>query len=261
MNVSFNIVIPARYGSSRLPGKPLRLLAGRPMIEHVHRRALESGAREVVVATDDERIDAAVRNFGGRACMTAADHPSGTDRLAEVVQRLGWSDETIVVNLQGDEPLMPPALIEQVAGDLAAHAQAPMATVCATITTTAELFDPHVVKVVTDNAGFALYFSRAPIPWDRDAFGATNEQLPAGLEHFRHIGLYAYRAAFLKHYRDLQPCPMERAEALEQLRVLWHGVRIHVARAVTHPGPGVDTEQDIARVEALLSAEEGGARS
>ncbi|MGA7802570.1 MAG: 3-deoxy-manno-octulosonate cytidylyltransferase [Gammaproteobacteria bacterium] len=257
MSARFNIVIPARYGSSRLPGKPLRLLAGRPMIEHVHRRAVESGAREVIVATDDVRIEAAVRDFGGTVCMTAADHPSGTDRLAEVVRQLQWADDTVVVNLQGDEPLMPPALIEQVAGDLAGQGQAGMATVCAPITTTAELFDPHVVKVVADGAGFALYFSRAPIPWDRDAFAVTNEELPAGLEHFRHIGLYAYRAAFLKHYSELQPCPMERAEALEQLRALWHGVRIHVVRAVAHPGAGVDTEQDIARVEQLLSAGQG----
>lgn len=254
MSTRFKVVIPARYGSSRLPGKPLRRLAGRPMIEHVHERALQSGAQAVVVATDDARIEAVVRDFGGTVCMTEPEHQSGTDRLGEVVRRLGWADDTIVVNLQGDEPLMPPALIEQVATDLALHSPAGIATACAPIGTTAELFDPHVVKVVTDGGGFALYFSRAPIPWDREAFAVTNEELPTGLQHFRHIGLYAYRASFLKQYSELGPCPIERAEALEQLRALWHGISIHVAHAVQLPGPGVDTEQDIARVEQVLSS-------
>ena len=166
----FKVVIPARYGSSRLPGKPLRELAGRPMVEHVYRRACESGAEQVVIATDDARIEAVARGFGAAVEMTPPEHPSGTDRLAEVVERLGWPDDAIIVNLQGDEPLMPPALIRQVADNLAAQPQAAIATLCTPIIEAAEFFDPNVVKVVSDGAGFALYFSRAPIPWSRDAF-------------------------------------------------------------------------------------------
>lgn len=248
----FKVAIPARYASSRLPGKPIRELAGKSMIEHVYRRAQESGAYEVVIATDDERIADTAQGFGAKVCMTATTHRSGTDRLAEVAATLGWLDDDIVVNLQGDEPLMSPALIRQVAEDLATRADAPMATACTRIHTTAELFDPHAVKVVRDAQGYALYFSRAPIPWDRDAFAITTEELPEGIEHFRHIGLYAYRAGFLKQYTALAPCALEATESLEQLRVLWHGVKIHVAEAEQMPGPGVDTEQDVEKVERLL---------
>ena len=248
----FKVVIPARYGSSRLPGKPLRVLAGRPMIEHVYRRGLESGAGEVIIATDDVRIQSVARDFGAQVVMTAVDHPSGTDRLAEVVDVMGWSDSTLVVNLQGDEPLMPPALIQQVAGNLAGNAEAAIATLATPITAAEDVFDPNVVKVVTDQRGFALYFSRAPIPWERDAFAAGRDRLPETVAYRRHLGLYAYRVGFLRQYRTLAPAPVEGAEKLEQLRALWHGVCIHVDDAVTAPGPGVDVEADAERVERLL---------
>ncbi len=250
--VPFRVVIPARYGATRLPGKPLRPLGGRPLLEHVHRRAAASGAEEVVVATDHPEVQRVAEGFGARALLTSPGHASGTERLAEVVERLGWPPDTVVVNLQGDEPFMPPELLAQVAADLAEHPQAPVATLCAPIATAAELFDPHVVKVVRDAAGYALYFSRAPIPWDREAFGGTEERLPPGSVHHRHIGLYAYRAGFLARYVAWPPCPPERLEALEQLRVLWHGERIHVALAERPAPPGVDTEEDLARAERLL---------
>lgn len=254
----FKVVIPARYGSTRLPGKPLRLLAGRPMVEHVYRRARESGAAQVVIATDDARIETAAWSFGAEVVLTSPDHPSGTDRLAEVVDRLGWVDDSVVVNVQGDEPLMPPALIRQVADNLAAHPEAAIATLGTPLDDAAEFFDPNVVKVVADRQGLALYFSRAPIPWDRDGFARGRDRLPPGIPHRRHLGLYAYRAAFLRAYRDLEPAPLERSEMLEQLRALWHGYRIHVADAVAQPGPGVDVETDAQRVEALLKSMEGG---
>ena len=248
--MSFHVVIPARYAATRLPGKPLLDIAGRPMIQHVHQRARESGAEQVIIATDDERVQAAAEGFGAQVCMTSSEHRSGTDRLAEVVDQLGLDDRQIVVNLQGDEPLMPPALIHQVADNLAANPDAGMATVCSRITTAAELFDPHVVKVVMDAAGMAVYFSRAPIPWDRDAFASTTEELPEHSEHYRHIGLYAYRAGFLRQYVDWPSCHLEAMESLEQLRALWHGQRIHVAEAVETPPPGVDTERDLDMVRS-----------
>lgn len=248
----FKVVIPARYGSSRLPGKPLRELAGRPMVEHVYRRARESGAETVVIATDDARIETVAQGFGAEVVMTAATHPSGTDRLAEVVDRLNWSDSDIIVNLQGDEPLMPPALVKQVADNLAEHKDAAIATLATPITAASEVFDPNVVKVVSDAAGYALYFSRAPIPWARDGFASSKDTLPGTIAYRRHLGLYAYRAQFLRAYRHLTPTPLETAEMLEQLRALWHGYRIHIAEAVERPGPGVDVEADALQVEALL---------
>lgn len=255
--MGFVVVIPARYASSRLPGKPLRDIAGRAMIEHVHRRAVDSGADEVVIAADDERIVRAAEAFGAYACMTDPAHPSGTDRLAEVVRTRGYAEDQILVNLQCDEPLMPPGLIRQVAEDLECHCQASIATLCERIETAGELFDPHVVKVIMDHEGYALYFSRAVIPWDRDAFAVTTEELPAGAVHHRHIGLYAYRAGFIREYVGWTPCVPERMEALEQLRALWHGRRIHVATAREHPGHGVDTERDVERAARVLN--EGGA--
>lgn len=252
----FRVAIPARYGSTRLPGKPLRLLAGRPMIEHVYRRALASGADTVVIATDDTRIQAAAEGFGATVCLTAADHASGTDRLAELVEKLGWPDETIVVNLQGDEPLMPPGLLQQVATGLEQHPPAGIATLCTRIHDAREVFDPHVVKVVSDNQGYALYFSRAPIPYHRDAFVQAGGQpaiLPAGTDYFRHLGLYAYRAGALRRYPRLPPCGLEQAESLEQLRALCNGIRIHVQEAREMPPTGVDTEADLVRVAALLA--------
>lgn len=253
IELRFKAAIPARYASTRLPGKPLRLIAGRPMIEHVYRQAVASGAAEVVVATDDVRIQKVAEEFGARVCMTAADHPSGTDRLAEVANLLGWTDDDIVVNVQGDEPLVPPGLIGQVAAALEVHPDAGIATVCTRIHTAQEVFDPHIVKVVMDARGYALYFSRAPIPYHRKAFSKSHHQLPDGTDFFRHIGLYAYRAEVLRRYPRLSPALLERAESLEQLRALWHGIRIHVFEAAEAPPAGVDTEEDLARMDAWLS--------
>lgn len=254
----FCVVIPARYASSRLPGKPLLDIAGKPMIQHVYERAVQSGATEVVIATDDERIRQVAADFGAMVCMTAAHHPTGTDRLAEVARLRGYTHQHIIVNLQGDEPLMPPALIRQVAENLQSHPQASAATLCERITSSAELFDPHLVKVVMDKQGYALYFSRAAIPWDRDAFmQAPDTQpriLPARSDHYRHIGLYAYRAEFLQDYVQWPPCIIEQTESLEQLRILWNGHRIHVAEALENPGIGVDTPDDLARVQQFLKS-------
>ena len=252
MSSDFKVVIPARYASTRLPGKPLLEIAGKPMILHVYQRALESAAGEVWVATDDARIARAVEQGGGRVCMTRSDHHSGSDRIAEVAAQMGWDDDAILVNLQGDEPLMPPALIDLVANDMAGHRQADVATLAAPIHQRERLFDPHVVKVVTNAEGYALYFSRAPIPWHRDEFLAGAEQLPTSVGFHRHIGLYAYRAGYLRRYVGLRPSPLELAESLEQLRVLWHGGRIHVGITDIEPGHGVDTEADLHRAEREL---------
>ncbi|HHM06445.1 MAG TPA: 3-deoxy-manno-octulosonate cytidylyltransferase [Gammaproteobacteria bacterium] len=248
----FRVVIPARFGARRLPGKPLRLLKGRPLIEHVYGRARAAGADEVIVATDSNEVRDVAEGFGADVCMTATTHQSGTERLAEVVARRGFAPEDIVVNVQGDEPCIPPELIRQTAAGLAEHPDASIATLCERITTTAELFDPNVVKVVRDQAGYGMYFSRAVIPWDREAFAVTTEVLPPEAEHYRHIGLYAYRAGFLPAYVQWGPCPPECLEHLEQLRALWHGRRIYVDVAVSTSPPGVDTEADLARMEALL---------
>jgi 3-deoxy-manno-octulosonate cytidylyltransferase (CMP-KDO synthetase) len=255
--IRFKVVIPTRYAATRLPGKPLRIIAGRPMIEYVYHQALASGAEEVLIATDDARIRNAAQAFGAKVCMTAAEHPSGTDRLAEVVEQRNWTDNDIIVNLQGDEPLMPPALIQRVAEDLKEHSQAGIATLCTRIASVREVFDAHVVKVVRDVQGYALYFSRAPIPYNREAFAESHSlsQLPEGYDYFRHIGLYAYRVATLKRFPQLPTCRLERAESLEQLRALWNGIRIHVSEVTAVPPLGVDTERDLARVEAYLAGE------
>ncbi len=250
--MSFHVIIPARYASSRLPAKPLLDIGGKPMLQHVYEQAQQSGAASVTVATDDERIEAAVTAFGGAVCMTAEHHQSGTERLAEAASLLGLKGEDIVVNLQGDEPLMPPRLLKQVAQLLEGDHGADMSTLCTRIHTSAELFDPHVVKVVMDQQGNALYFSRAVIPWDRDAFAVTTEELPEQAVHYRHLGLYAYRVGFLEEYVSKAPCELERMESLEQLRVLWHGGRIQVAEAEEVPGPGVDTIEDLERVRSLI---------
>jgi 3-deoxy-manno-octulosonate cytidylyltransferase (CMP-KDO synthetase) len=257
--IGFHVVIPARYGAVRLPGKPLIDIGGRPLIGHVWDRAKASGAADVVVATDDDRVADACRAFGADVELTSSEHASGSDRVAEVIARRGWSGNDIVVNLQGDEPCMPPALIDQVAADLASHGVAAMATLCAPIGDAKELFDPHAVKVVLDAEGFALYFSRAPMPWHRDEFLGSRARLPRGVLFLRHIGLYAYRADFLTRFVGWPAAPLELAEALEQLRVLWHGERIHVTLAGEPPGPGVDTPDDIARVKTWLGVR--GSRS
>ncbi|KAJ7493299.1 3-deoxy-manno-octulosonate cytidylyltransferase [Mycena galericulata] len=261
MSTPFIAVIPARLASTRLPNKPLASIGGKPMVVRVAERARESGAAQVLVATDSDQVAEAARSHGFEAIMTSPDHPSGTDRLAEVATRLGWPDDTIVVNVQGDEPLIDPRLVSDVAAHLAAHPECAMATAAHPIHDLADVFNPNVVKVVLDARGVALYFSRAPIPWARDAWQAhwpdisalsTQAVMPA-TPVLRHIGLYAYRARFLRDFQGLEQAPIEIAEALEQLRALWHGERIAVC--VTHetPLPGVDTPADLARVRALFS--------
>jgi 3-deoxy-manno-octulosonate cytidylyltransferase (CMP-KDO synthetase) len=254
MSTAFTVVIPARYASSRLPGKPLQDIAGKPMIQHVWQQACLSGAQQVVVATDDQRIAEACEGFGAKVVMTRVDHNSGTDRLAEVATALGLAPDAIVVNVQGDEPLIPPSIIDQVAANLANNPQAAMATLAEPIEEAQALFNPNVVKVVTDKTGLALTFSRAPLPWARDAFAVNKEQLPAGVPYRRHIGIYSYRAQFLHDFVSWGPCWLEDTECLEQLRALWHGVRIHVADALEAPPAGVDTPEDLARVRQLLGA-------
>ena len=243
---AFQVVIPARFASTRLPGKPLLPIAGRPMLQHVYERALRSSAASVSIATDDARIESAARAFHAPVYRTAVHHASGTERIGEVVRQAGWDPATVVVNVQGDEPMIEPDAIDQVAHDLSQHPDAVIATLACPLQAEAEIRDPNVVKVVTDAQGYALYFSRAPIPYPRDpaADGAVD-----GL---RHIGLYAYRAGFLAGFGDLPVSPLELTEKLEQLRVLWHGMKIHVGRAAQRPGPGVDTLEDLERVEQLM---------
>jgi 3-deoxy-manno-octulosonate cytidylyltransferase (CMP-KDO synthetase) len=249
----FRVVIPARYASTRLPGKPLRSLAGRPMVVHVLERARGAGAAEVVVATDDERIAAACRAAGADVEMTLTSHPSGTDRLAEVVARRRYPDDAVIVNVQGDEPLIDPRNIAQVAALLATTPSAAIATLATPIASEEEFRDPNVVKVVCRGDGLALYFSRAPVPWPRDAALAGSLDAAAWGGARRHLGLYAYRVSALRSLAGWAPTPLEVAERLEQLRALEHGLCIAVANAVALPGPGVDTEADVARVERLLA--------
>mgnify|MGYP004704169365 FL=1 len=244
----FVIAIPARHGSSRLPGKPLRLIGGQPMIVRVVEAARRAGAQEVVVASDDERIAEALAVHGVEVCMTRSDHASGSDRLAECAAIRQWPDDTIVVNLQGDEPFAPATGIHAVVRALAADA-APMATLATPIRDIDEVFDPNVVKLVRDLRGRALYFSRAPLPWARDEFARDRQRLPDNLPYLRHIGLYAYRAGFLRRYAELAPTPLEQAESLEQLRVLEHGHAIATAISPSLFPPGVDTAEDLQRAE------------
>ncbi|WP_263141804.1 3-deoxy-manno-octulosonate cytidylyltransferase [Pseudomonas sp. RIT-PI-AD] len=254
MNDAFIVVIPARFASSRFPGKPLQAIAGKPMVQHVWERACLSSAQRVLVATDDARILAACEAFGAEVVMTRAEHDSGTDRLAEVAAHLGLGDAEILVNVQGDEPLIPPSIIDQVATNLAAHPEAGIATLAEPLEDVAALFNPNVVKLVHDRDGLALTFSRAPLPWARDAFAGDRERLPAGVPYRRHIGMYAYRAGFLRDFVAWGPCWLEQTERLEQLRALWHGVRIHVGDALEAPPTGVDTPEDLERVRRLLEA-------
>lgn len=253
---AFRVVIPARYASTRLPGKPLADIGGKPMIVRVMERAVAAGAVEVLVATDDRRVLERVQAAGGRALMTRADHASGTDRLAEVVETLDWGDDEIVVNVQGDEPLIDPDLIRTVARTLADDAEAAISTAAHAIDDAGSFFNPNVVKVVCDARGHALYFSRAPIPWARDDLARTREALPAGLPVLRHVGIYAYRAGFLRRYTRLAPSPLEQWEALEQLRAMWHGHRIAVRVVDEAPAAGVDTPEDLEHVRAVFAREQ-----
>jgi 3-deoxy-manno-octulosonate cytidylyltransferase (CMP-KDO synthetase) len=248
--VPFIVVIPARHASTRLPGKVLADIGGKPMVVRVAERARASGALQVLVATDHLAIVEAVERHGFAAMMTRADHSCGTDRIAEVAERLALEPESIVVNVQGDEPLIEPGLVRAVAGLLADAPEVAIATACHPIRNAAEMFNPGVVKVVLDSAGLARYFSRAPIPWARDAFAQSTGSLPSGLPCQRHIGIYAYRARFLRIYPNLAPSPLEQFEALEQLRALWHGYAIAVAVRQDAAQPGVDTQEDLDRVRS-----------
>jgi 3-deoxy-manno-octulosonate cytidylyltransferase (CMP-KDO synthetase) len=251
-NKDFVVAIPARYAASRLPGKPLRLLAGEPLIVQVARRALAAGAREVWVAADDARIADVLRDNGVRVAMTSPQHASGSDRLAECAAIAGWNDDTIVVNLQGDEPFAPPEGIRAVA-DLLQASSAPMSTLAAPIADARTLFDPNVVKLVRAANGDALYFSRAPIPWPRDAFASDRSRLPAGDAWLRHIGIYGYRAGFLKQFAKLPPGRLEQVESLEQLRILEAGFRIAAGITPAQFPAGIDTPEDLARAERHLA--------
>jgi 3-deoxy-manno-octulosonate cytidylyltransferase (CMP-KDO synthetase) len=274
--LAFHVVIPARFSSTRLPGKPMLLIGGKPMVVRVAEQAAQSGAQQIWIATDHHPIMAAMHEHGFKACMTRADHPSGTDRIAEVVAQHNWADDTIVVNVQGDEPLMPPKLIRAVAQHLHDHPECAIATACHPIHDEASMRNPNIVKTVLDKDGNAMYFSRAPIPYPRDAFmglfspagrdgdssslrrgraergGTGRGELPANMTILRHIGIYAYRASFLRAYSQLAPTAIEQIEALEQLRALWHGYKIGVTITQDAPPSGVDTEADLLLARKLF---------
>ena len=254
MSLSFNVVIPARYGSTRLPGKPLLTIAGQPMIAHVCQRAKHAKAKIVVVATDDQRIFDTVNELGFQAVMTDLHHQSGTERIHQVAEELGWADDEIVVNLQGDEPLIPAEYIREVARALSDQDKAGIATLAAKIVDENEVFNPNSVKVVLNQAGYALYFSRAAIPWDRTSFTASGGNVSQAMPYLRHIGMYAYTVKFLRDYCSWQPSVLETIESLEQLRILWHGQSIVVKTVEKTPEAGVDTQSDLERVERAMLA-------
>ncbi|MBN2524969.1 MAG: 3-deoxy-manno-octulosonate cytidylyltransferase [Deltaproteobacteria bacterium] len=253
---TFKVVVPSRYGSSRLPGKPLLQIAGKSMIQRVYENAVTAGAAEVVAATDDERIVAEIERFGGNAMLTSTAHRSGTDRIAEVATRQNWSPDTVVVNLQGDEPGIGATLIQQVALALHEHPEAGIATMATPIGSAADLFNPNVVKVICNNKNMALYFSRAPIPWNRDLFDSNllvNQEIGTAHQYLRHLGLYAYRVGALQQISTTPPSSIELLESLEQLRAMSMGIGIHVTTIAEAPGHGVDTMDDLKRVENSLS--------
>jgi len=257
--VSFTVVIPARYASTRLPGKLLLDLAGKSILQHVYERAKESGAEQVIIATDSQEIVSAAKSFSAEVVLTSTDHHSGTDRIAEVVEKYQLLDETVIVNVQGDEPLIAPENINQVALDLEHHSDASIATLCTMIDKVEDLLNPHMVKVVTNDQGYALYFSRAPIPWNRDQFTDSFQELPKALvlkqlegSYYCHMGIYAYRAGFLKTYVQLPQSLLEKAEALEQLRALSNGYKIHVGVTHRNESIGIDTADDYQKVKELM---------
>lgn len=250
--MSFTVIIPARYASSRLPRKPLADIAGKPMIQHVWEKAQQAGANRVIIATDHEEIEQVAKTFSAEVCMTSTEHNSGTERLAEVIEKMAIADDEIIVNVQGDEPLIPPAIIQQVAQNLSEN-QVNMATLAVKLETKEELFNPNCVKVVTDQKGIALYFSRAAIPFARDHFADCNDAFVASQPYLRHIGIYSYRAKFVNQYIRWQPTVLEKLESLEQLRALWYGEKIHVELAKEAPQVGVDTLEDLERVRQILS--------
>lgn len=251
--MSFIVIIPARYASSRLPRKPLADIAGKPMIQHVWEKAQQAGANRVIIATDHEEIEQVAKTFGAEVCMTSTEHNSGTERLAEVIEKMAIADDEIIVNVQGDEPLIPPVIIQQIAQNLAEN-QVNMATLAVKLETKEELFNPNCVKVITDQKGMALYFSRASIPFARDHFADCNDAFVSRQPYLRHIGIYAYRAKFVNQYIRWQPTVLEKLESLEQLRALWYGEKIHVELAKEAPQVGVDTLEDLERVRAILTA-------
>jgi 3-deoxy-manno-octulosonate cytidylyltransferase (CMP-KDO synthetase) len=250
--MAFTVVIPARHASTRLPGKPLLEIGGKPMIQHVYERGTESGAARVLVATDDARIAEAVTGFGGEAMMTSPHHTSGTDRIEEVARELGLDDDALVVNVQGDEPLVPAAVINQVAANLAENRDAGIATLCEPIASMDDFLNPNIVKVVADVNGLALYFSRAPVPWDRDGFSEGTVAAIVPPTARRHLGIYAYRVSLLRQFVAWPPAELETRESLEQLRALANGARIHVADAIAAVPPGVDTPADLEAVRVLI---------
>ncbi|MCZ6502782.1 MAG: 3-deoxy-manno-octulosonate cytidylyltransferase [Gammaproteobacteria bacterium] len=252
--MNFTVIIPARYQSIRLPGKPLIDIGGKPMVQRVYEQAARSDAVQVIVATDDERIVSAVKSFGGEVCLTREDHPSGTDRLQEVCSIRQLSDDHVVVNVQGDEPLIPPAVINQVANNLV-DSGSKMATLSEGIDDIADLMDPNIVKVVINHNSNAMYFSRAPIPWPRDEFSTLEKSLPEFAKCQRHLGIYAYRVSLLNRFVKWEPSILEKTEKLEQLRALWHGIEIHVEQAIENIPPGIDTEKDLRRTIALIDEE------
>ncbi|WP_301099344.1 3-deoxy-manno-octulosonate cytidylyltransferase [Otariodibacter sp.] len=250
--MQFTVIIPARYASSRLPRKPLLDIVGKPMIQHVWEKAQQSGATRIIVATDHPEIVQAVTDFDGEVCLTSEHHQSGTERIAEVIEKMNINDDEIIVNIQGDEPLIPPVIVSQVAKNLDTH-QVNMATLAVKLTSTEELFNKNVVKAVTDKNGMALYFSRAPIPFARDQFPECDDNFVQQQPYLRHIGIYAYRAGFVKQYIAWQPSVLEQLESLEQLRALWHGEKIHLELAKEAPQVGVDTAEDLEKVRQILS--------
>ncbi len=251
--MSFKVIIPARYASTRLPGKPLLDVGGKPMVQRVYEQALKSDADEVIIATDDSRIEEFAKKLGAAVCMTSAEHESGTDRLQEVAAKRQFADDEIVINVQGDEPLIPPGVINYVAEDLAQHPQAGISTLYEKIDELELVMDPNVVKIVFDKQGYALYFSRAPVPWSRDFFSSKEPRLPAGSQYYRHIGVYGYRVSLLHQFVSWPMSNLELVERLEQLRAMENASRIHCAEVPeTIPG-GVDTEEDLERVRALMA--------
>lgn len=251
--MKFTVIIPARYASSRLSGKPLLDIAGKPMIQHVWEKAQQAGASRVIIATDHPEIEATAKLFGAEVCMTSDKHNSGTERLAEVIEKMQIADNEIIVNIQGDEPLVPPVIVEQVARNLDAY-QVNMATLGVKLETCEELFNPNVVKAVSDKNGMALYFSRAAIPFARDSFPDCDDAFVVTYGYLRHIGIYAYRAGFVKQYVSWQPTALEQLESLEQLRALWYGEKIHLELAIEAPQVGVDTPDDLEKVRAIFAS-------
>lgn len=251
--MSVHIVIPARLASTRLPNKLLLDIAGKPMLQHVVERASRAKAKSVTVATDNEAIFSLMESLGVDVCMTSSHHQSGTERVAEAVEKLGFASDDIVVSVQGDEPLLPPRVIEQVADDLMQHPDAAVATLYEEMQDVADIHNPNIVKLVLDQQSYALYFSRAAIPWHRDGFALDKKSLPSDFVYKRHVGLYAYRVAFLNRYVQLDASPIESIEMLEQLRVLYYGEKIHASLAVEMPGHGVDTAEDLERVRSAFS--------